>query len=67
MDHRERSSELEQEADQMEERKERFEEHLDDTRQDWESKQSGDSVPGAQEEEALDDSPGSDESDAPAE
>ena len=49
MEHEERSEELEQEADKLEQESEKLEERIGETKQDWESKKSDESVPGAQE------------------
>jgi hypothetical protein len=39
------------EADELEEQKDRLGEHIDETRKDWESKKSDESVPGAKPED----------------
>jgi hypothetical protein len=47
MEHHERADELEREADAAAEPSEQLEQEIEDTRSDWESKQSDQSVPGA--------------------
>jgi predicted nucleic acid-binding Zn-ribbon protein len=46
-EHEERADELERELEDMEERNERLEDEVSDAREDWESKKSDSSVPGA--------------------
>ena len=46
-EHRELADDLDHEADRMGERSEKLEAEIDDTRQEWESKQRDGSVPGA--------------------
>jgi hypothetical protein len=48
----------EREADDLQRRNEELGEHIDDARQDWETKKGDESVPGAQpDEEEHDDAP----------
>lgn len=53
MDYQERSSELEKDADRMEERSDELEGEIEDAGQEWKSKQTDQSVPGAQPTEAA--------------
>jgi hypothetical protein len=48
MEHDEQAERLEREAEHMEHEGERLERHIEDTRRDWEGKESDASVPGAQ-------------------
>lgn len=50
MDHQERSSDLERDAERMDERADELEGRIKETKQDWESKKHDQSVPGAQPE-----------------
>jgi predicted nucleic acid-binding Zn-ribbon protein len=46
-DYEQQAKEAERELADMEERGERVEEHIEEARRDWESKQADDAVPGA--------------------
>jgi hypothetical protein len=50
MEHRERADELDREADRAAQPSDQLEQEIEDTRSDWESKKSDQSVPGAVEE-----------------
>ncbi len=52
-DHRERADELEREADRVEQASEGLERDIDETRSDWESKQSDSRAPGALDEDST--------------
>ena len=52
MEHDERAEELERAAEDMDERSERVGEHIEETRADWEAKESDPTVPGAQPDDA---------------
>jgi predicted nuclease with TOPRIM domain len=52
MEHQDELDRLEREADRMEEESERVEGQIAAARQDWEAKESDQSVPGAQSEES---------------
>ena len=55
MDYQERSDQLEGEADKLEAEGQRVEEHVKETRQDWEAKKQDDQVPGAMEADTSED------------
>jgi hypothetical protein len=57
MEHEEQGRRLEREADDMEERSENLGRDIDEARSDWESKQGDSNVPGAQPEQAEEDTP----------
>lgn len=48
MEHEEQAKDLERDADQLEEESERVGGHIEETRRDWEAKETDASVPGAQ-------------------
>jgi hypothetical protein len=61
MDHDEQAERLEREADKLERESERIGGRIEDTRRDWDAKQSDQTIPGAQpgpEDEAEDEVPG---------
>jgi hypothetical protein len=55
------------EADDLEEQKDRLDEHIDETRKDWESKQADVSVPGARPDDESDERDRADEDGPPPE
>lgn len=50
MEHDEQADQMERVADDMEKQSEKLEQEIDDVREDWRSKQTSESVPGAVEE-----------------
>jgi hypothetical protein len=48
VEHEEQADRLERDARRMEHESERIDEHIDETRRDWEAKEQDPSVPGAQ-------------------
>lgn len=52
MEHHERADELEKEADHIQQASDQLGEDIEDTRSDWEAKQSDQSIPGATTEES---------------
>jgi hypothetical protein len=55
------------EADDLEEQKDRLDEHIDETRKDWESKKADVSVPGARPDDESDEHDRADEDGPPPE
>ena len=55
MDYQERSEELEGGTEKLEAEAERVEEHIQETRRDWEAKKQDDAVPGAMPEDSSED------------
>ena len=51
MEHDEQAARLERDADDMEERSDKLDQRIDETRSDWEAKEQDSSVPGAQPED----------------
>lgn len=52
MEHEEKAARFERDADDMEERSDKLEQRIDETRSDWEAKEQDSAVPGAQPEES---------------
>ena len=55
MEHEEKADRLERELDDLEERSGRVEDHIEEAREDWESKEEDPSIPGAQPDEGEED------------
>jgi hypothetical protein len=51
MEHDEQAARLERDADEMEERSDKLDQRIHETRRDWEAKEQDSAVPGAQPED----------------